>query len=127
MDEWVTVEEELRESLQHVPVPDGFEDRVMARIAARESRMRPVQRSVFAKMRPYGAWWAGIAAGLLVAVGGGDALHLRHQRQAREAAAVQAQMDVAMQLTNHAWNEVQIGLDHSSAGRFAQLWNGTEK
>ena len=64
---------------------------------------------------------------LVVAVGGGNALLVHHQRQAREAAAVQAQMDMAMQLTNHALNEVQIGLDRSPAGKFAQLWNGTEK
>jgi anti-sigma factor RsiW len=123
-----TIEDKLRESLRHVPAPAGFADQVMARVAERETRARrPVPRSMLASIRLYGAWWAGIAAALMVTVGGGDALFVRHQRQAREAAAVQAQMDVAMQLTNHALNEIQIGLDRSPAGKFAQLWNGTEK
>jgi hypothetical protein len=122
------LERELRQSLQHVPAPDGFTDRVMARIADRESQaMKPVRRKTFAGMQTSGAWWAGIAAALMMAVGGGNALHVRHQRQEREAAAVQAQMDMAMQLTSHALNEVQIGLDRSPAGKFAQLWNGTQQ
>ncbi len=121
-------ESELRRELQHVPAPDGFTDRVMARIVEREARPpKSVRRGMTARMRPYGAWWAGIAAGLIVAVGGGDALFVHHQRQEREAAAVQAQMDIAMQLTSHALNQVQIGLDRSPAGKFSQLWNGTEK
>ena len=128
MDERNEIEEQLRESLQHVPAPDGFADRVMARIAERESRApKPVRRSTFGDLRQYGAWWAGIAAALIITVSGGNVLLVRHQREAREAAAVQAQMDMAMQLTNHALNEVQIGLDRSPAGKFAQLWNGTEK
>ena len=135
MDEFVeqfrkneALESDLRHSLQHVPAPDGFTARVMARIAERELLARqPVQRSTFGGMRQYGAWWAGIAAALILTVGGGDALHVRHQRHEREAAAVQAQMDMAMQLTSHALNEVQTGIDRSPAGRFAQLWNGTQQ
>ena len=120
------LEADLRQSLQHVPAPEGFEDRVMARVA-RPQKTRQATRRVFGSKGQYGAWWAGIAAALVMSVGAGDALHVRHQRQQREAAAVQAQMDMAMQLTSHAWNEVQVGLVRSPAGRFAQLWNGTEK
>ena len=122
------LETDLRQFLARVPAPEGFEDRLMARLAERERpKAKPVSRMLFGSGKQYGAWWAGIAAALLLSVGGGDALHVRHERQQREAAAVQAQMDMAMQLTSHALNEVQIGIVRSPAGRFAQLWNGTEK
>ena len=116
----------MRQSLRHVPAPVGFTDRVMSRIAERDRRVpQPVRRGALLRGRPYAAWWAGVAAALVVAVSGGNALHVRHQRQAQEAAAVQAQLDVAMQLTSHALGQVQTGLDRSPAGKFARVWNGT--
>jgi hypothetical protein len=57
---------------------------------------------------------------LLLAVGG-DIVHLRHQRQDREATKVQQQMDLAMQLTSHALDEVDVGLGHSHAARYTQM------
>lgn len=120
------LEDELRKSLAHVPPPDGFTDRVMARVTERETARRRAAspRTKSAAGIPRRAWWTAAAAALVLTIGGGNALHLRHQRQEREAAAVQAQMEYALQLTNHALNEVQTGLDHSPAGRFAALWNG---
>lgn len=129
VDEQFSIEEQLRDSLRHVPAPEGFTDRVMSRIGdtgGRRAKVLSMRSSTFGNVAPYGSLWAGIAAALLVAAGGGG-MYVHQQRQAREAAAVQAQIDMAMQLTSHALNEVQIGLHRSPAGRFEQLWNGTEK
>ena len=126
MDDLKKTEEELRQSLTHVPAPDGFTDRVMERVAARgRAAERPLgQSGVLLGMRQHAGWWTSLAAMLALALGGSDAMHVRHQRHAREAAAAQAQVDLAMQLTNHALNEVETGLERSPAGRFVQLWNG---
>ena len=129
MDEQVSIEEQLRDSLRHVPAPEGFTDRVMSRLGEKDGtrpKVVPIQRSTFANVSPFRVWWTGIAAALVVAVGGAG-VYLHQQRQAREAAVVQAQMEVAMQLTSHALNGVQMGLHRSPAGRFERLWNGTEK
>src|SRR5438094_10203640 len=92
LEEMETLEQDLRDALHHVPAPQGFTERVMSRVAERDQRPRkPVRRLSLASVRPYGAWWAGIAASLIVAVGGGDALLVRHHRQVKEEAAVQAQ------------------------------------
>ena len=120
------VESELRQSLQHVPAPDGFTDRVMARVAEREAARtsRPVRTrkgsTGFGGMHRNTNWWTAIAAMLLLAVGG-DITYLRHQRVEREAAKVQQQMDLAMQLTSHALDEVDVGLEHSHAARYTQM------
>ncbi|SEC28992.1 anti-sigma factor [Terriglobus roseus] len=120
------VESELRQSLQHVPAPDGFSDRVMARVAereaARKSRLVPTRQSSsgFGGMHRNAGWWTAIAAVLLLAVGG-DLTYLRHKRVEREAAQMQQQMDLAMQLTSHALDKVDVSLERSHAGRYTQL------
>lgn len=120
------VESELRQSLQHVPAPDGFADRVMARVAEREAArtVRPVRARYssagFGGMHRNAGWWTAIAAMLLLAVGG-DVTYLRHQRTEREAAKMQQQMDLAMQLTSHALDEVDVSLERSHASRYTQL------
>ena len=128
MGETERIEEELRHGLRHVAAPQEFTNRVMARVAERGSTREAskASRGLLLTMRRHAGWLAAVAA-LLIAIGGGEALHVRSQRQAREAAVAQAQIDLAMQLTNHALNEVTTGLDRSRAGRFAQLWDGTEK
>lgn len=130
MDEWSEIEQELRHCLQHVPAPEGFTGRVMARVEDRE-RARTGRASKGSRMSAgtasHAGWWVAVAAALALAVGGGDVLHLRHLRQQREAAAVQAQLDLAMQMTNHALNEVGVGLDRSPIGRFTQMLNATQK
>jgi type VI protein secretion system component VasF len=120
------VENELRQSLQHVPAPDGFADRVMARVAEREaartSRPASARQSTsgFSGMHRNTGWWTAIAAMLLLAVGG-DITYLRHQRTEREAAKVQKQMDLAMELTSHALDKVDVGLERSHAARYTQM------
>ena len=131
MDEFKDIEEDLRRCLQHVPAPEGFTGRVMARVGEREAGRAVVREAagnrVFAGVHRRAEWWIAAAAALVLCVGGGDALHVKHLRQQREAAAMQAQLDLAMQVTNHALNEVGIGLDRSPVGRFTQMFNGIQK
>jgi len=125
LDESV-VESELRQALKHVPAPDGFTDRVMGRVNQREagrgSRPAPAKSfsAGFGGMHRNAGWWPAIAAMLLLAMGG-DIAYLRHQRTEREAANVQQQMDLAMQLTSHALDEVNVSLERSHAGRYTQM------
>ncbi|MGI4758152.1 MAG: hypothetical protein ACRYGF_15055 [Janthinobacterium lividum] len=132
MDEFRGVEEDLHRSLRRVPAPDGFTGRVMLRVAEREIGRRTPDihevrhRGLSIAGHSRAAWWTALAAMLALTVGGGDLLHLRHQRQVQQATAAQAQVDLAMQLTSHALNEVEIGLDRSPAGRFTHFLNGTQ-
>lgn len=128
MDDLTEVENALRLALRHRPAPDGFTARVLARVAevqnhegaARRGERR--QAGALLRMHPTAAWWSAAAAAVLLAVGGGNALHIRHQHQAQRARAAEAQVDLAMQLTNHALNEVTVNLSHSHAGQFTQMW-----
>ena len=135
MDELTEIrkmEQELRDCLQHVDVPAGFTERVMARLSECEpARLHVIVQGprkfvggLSQMVHSRAAWWTAAAAALALAAGSGELLHVRHQRHQIAAAQAQAQMDLAMQLTNHALNEVQGGFDRSSAGRFATLWNG---
>jgi hypothetical protein len=123
-DEAAAVEAELRHCLAHVPAPEGFTDRVMARVSAKAVvRKQAQRRALFAKAPQPAAWWMAIAAMLLLAVGG-DVAYLHHERQQREAAVQQdaeQQMDRAFQLTNHALDQVQGGIDRTQAGKFTEI------
>jgi len=116
-------EAELRGALQHVAAPEGFTDRVMARVHEREvgRALRAKQQSGFGgfvkRVERHAAVWTSIAAMLLLSAGGG-VMYTRHQQEERRAAEVQRQMDFAMELTSHALENVQDGLDHSTAGQF---------
>ena len=133
MDDLKELEDALARELRHVSAPDGFTGGVMQRIAERRgTRAEQAQRGKRGMTgfpgRPGTALsWAAAAAALAVSVGGGNFLHARHVRQMQQAAEARAQIDLAMQLTNRALNEVQADLDRSLTQRFAQLSNGTEK
>ncbi|MGI4852920.1 MAG: hypothetical protein ACRYF4_02590 [Janthinobacterium lividum] len=121
------IEEALRSSLQHVAAPAGFNQRVQARIAQRAAnqqvRTAPrVATAVFSGGSRRMGWWTAIAA-MLALSAGADVSYLRHERQQ----AAQAKVDYAMQLTTHALDEVEMGVNRSSAGRFAQLRNETSR
>ncbi len=126
MDDVTEIEEGLRQALRHVPAPEGFADRTVARAAASGGRSsRRGGTGTLLRMHPAAAWWCAVAAALLLAVGGGDALHLHNQHRAQQEQAAQAEVDRALRLTNHALNEVTVNLDRSHAGRFTRLWNET--
>ncbi|MEK6396518.1 MAG: hypothetical protein V4734_00400 [Terriglobus sp.] len=115
------VEHDLRTCLQHVPAPQGFTDRVMARVAEREAaRKRRNSLVGFAAAHKRASWWTAIAATLLFAVGG-DMVHLHHVREARRAAEAQQQLDLAMQLTNHALEQVDTSMERTQAARLTQI------
>ncbi len=132
--EAAAVEAELRHCLAHVPAPEGFTERAIARVSAKaaQSELKTAVReqaktqrrsTPFAKAQQPAAWWTAIAAMLLLAVGG-DVAYLHHQRQQREAAVQQdaeQQMDRAFQLTNHALDKVQGGIDRTQAGKFTEI------
>jgi hypothetical protein len=115
------IEEGLRRGLKHVAAPEGFTDGVMARVAAREkSRLVLAQKKApFVGLHRNAGVWTSIAAALVLAVGGG-LIHTRHVEQEREAAQVQAQLDLAMELTGHALDHVQGNLDKSPAGQLLE-------
>jgi hypothetical protein len=119
------VEAGLRQGLRHVPAPAGFTDRVMTRVAEREAsrEARMPKKVVFGGLHRNAGVWTSIAAALVLAVGGG-VMHTRHVQQEHEAAQVQAQLDLAMELTGRALDQVQGNLDKSPAG---QLLNSLGK
>ena len=122
--EIVELEKALRTSLQHRSAPDGFTVRVKQRVAERslrqKKRLLPV--SAGTGTRRAAAWWTAVAATLALSAGA-DRLHLRHQQQQ----VAQQQVDYAMQMTTHALDEVEMGVNRSPAGRFAQLLNETQR
>lgn len=125
MDETRDIEQRLREALVHVPAPEGFEERVMARADASHVKPERVPGTLL-RMTPRAAWWTAAAAMLALTVGGGDALHVRHQHTLQQERAAEAEVDLAMQLTSHALNEVELDLDKSPAGRFTQMLNAPQ-
>jgi hypothetical protein len=137
MDEMETeltqVEDRLRQTLRHVEAPPGFTDRVMARVAEREAgrtQRADVQRKKlsrgFVGMHRQAGWWTAVAAALVLSLGGGAMFqhHQREQEAEAQAQEAQAQLDLALQLTSHALNQVQGGLDRSPAG---QILKGLDK
>lgn len=115
------IEHDLRTCLQHVPAPEGFTDRVMQRVATRDAaRKRRNSLVGFATAHKRAGWWTAIAATLLFAIGG-DMLHLHHVREERRAAEAQQQLDLAMQLTNHALEQVDTSMERTQAARLTQI------
>jgi hypothetical protein len=94
-------ESDLRESLQARSAPDGFADRVMARIPPRRPRWQPVWR------------WAAVAAVLAVTVFGG----IEHDRQQRIAGEhAREQVMLALRITGSTLHQVQDKVSEGSAG-----------
>lgn len=117
------VERELRQCLQHVPAPAGFTDRVMARVAAGTDvprKGRVLSMAAFTGMHRRQGWWSAIAAALLLTVGG-DMVHVYRTHEAQRQAAAQHQVDLAMQITNRALDQVGEGLERSHAAKLTQI------
>jgi anti-sigma-K factor RskA len=94
------LDRELKESLQRVPAPEGFADRVMERVAGQQNRVlvMPWRRSQ--------VWQAVIAAVALIAVmSGATAFEQRRQERLR-AELLQQQFDVAMRVTGRTLDGV---------------------
>ncbi|MFZ0517281.1 MAG: hypothetical protein WBF45_18015 [Acidobacteriaceae bacterium] len=100
-------EQELRKSLQAVPAPDGFADRVLARVETLPHH-EPAPWPVRAIRNPVvrGA----IAAALLLSIGAGG--YIEHQR-ARQIAGEHARQQVllALRITSSTLQDVRNKVD----------------
>ena len=73
----MSLENELRQALRRVPAPEGFAERVLARVGEPHREPRP-------------AWWRAVAATLLLgAILGGWGAHQTMQRREGERAREQ--------------------------------------
>ncbi len=93
-------EREVREQLTARDAPEGFADRVMARVAERhEARQR---RRWF--RQPVWGWAAATALAAVVAIGAG----LQHQRdQRRQGEEARAQVMLALRITGTTLRDVE--------------------
>ena len=115
------LEHDLRACMRHVPAPEGFTDRVMQRVATREAARKQKSSFVaFASAHKRAGWWTLVAATLLFAIGG-DMVHLHRVREERRATEAQQQLDLALQLTNHALDQVDTSMERTSGARFTQI------
>lgn len=89
-------ERELEESLKRVAAPEGFADRVMARVSGHAA---PEQRQPRLLVLRTGLAWRAVAAVALLGVllGAAEVAHERQEK--RQAKMVQQKFDIAMQIT----------------------------
>ena len=111
MNPSMNVDQELRDALQRKQAPPDLADRVLARInngeGATASNRGPGSHGVFR--------WLAAAAVLAIAVGGAERYHT--QQQAAEAARVQEELRVALQITNETLAVVQSKLSQPADAR----------
>lgn len=94
------LERQLKDDLGRVTPPDGFADRVMLRVQARErARVRVMPRQVRHV-------WQAIAAVALIGalLGTAGVVHRRHERERAEM--VQRQFDLAIEITQRTLDGV---------------------
>jgi hypothetical protein len=106
-------EQELTQALRPVAPPDGFADRVLARLQpARLGPATPVRAKVVT-MTPRPRIWASgaLAATLIGAAFIGQQAHVRHQRQQAELA--QQQFETAMQITDQTLEQTRRQLQQA--------------
>lgn len=104
--ELIELERNLREGLQRVAAPLGFEARVMVAAVGRERRRR------WARMR---AGWA-VAAVLLLA-GAGGAVEYQHMEYERKAAVAQEQVGLALHIAAQKLDLVRHELNEKGDAR----------
>lgn len=110
------VEQRLKNDLERVAAPEGFADRVMERVRAKEhARLRLMPRRMMHV-------WQAIAAVALVAVflGGVEAVHRRQEQ--RRAEVIQRQFEQAMEITQRTLDGVgervsEAGVKHDKGER----------
>lgn len=91
-------ERELEESLKRVAPPEGFADRVMARVSGHAAPEQRQPRLLVLPLRTGHAWRAVAAVALVgVLLGAAEVAHERQEK--RQAEMVQQKFDIAMQIT----------------------------
>ncbi len=104
----MNMDNELRDALRRKQAPDDLADRVLARINNGEARdaQAPTVRSG-AGSHPVLRW---LAAAAVLAVAAGSAERYYTQQQAAEAARVQEELRMALQITHDTLAVVQTKL-----------------
>jgi hypothetical protein len=108
----------LRRSLAPVDPPDGFAQRVRARV---ERERRPVRRVPLQGV----ARWVAVAAALFAVVGG--PVLWRQYETRREALAARAQVLLALQIASHQLNSVHRQVVRPSSPRLQAVPAGATK
>ena len=94
----MSLENELRQALRRVPAPEGFAERVLARVNEPHRESRP-------------AWWRAVAATLLLgAIFGGWGAHETMRR--REGERAREQVLLALRITGEKVAHAQRGVRH---------------
>jgi hypothetical protein len=104
----MNMDNELREALRRKQAPDDLADRVLTRIRNGEAQTAPAQTIRSGAGSHPAMRWLAAAAVLAVAVGGAERYYT--QQQAAEAARVQEELRVALQITNDTLAIVQSKL-----------------
>jgi hypothetical protein len=107
-------ERELREQLTARDAPEGFADRVMARVA------RPDVPRVRWFRQPVWQWAAGMALAVVVTLGGG--IQYEHQRQ-EQGERARAQVMLALRITGTTLRDVERKINNP-VGRQGHAGNG---
>lgn len=97
----MNIDHELRDALRRKQAPADFADRVLARIDAGKPQAQPGGAGAHPVLR-----WLAAAAVLAVAAGGAERYYTQ-QQQAAEAARVQEELRIALQITNDVLARVQ--------------------
>ena len=109
----MNMDNELRNALRRKQAPADLADRVLARINEQQAPARPAGQVSSDRLRQgYGTQgmrrWLAAAAVLAVAAGGAERYYT--QQQAAEAARVQEELRIALQITNDTLAVVQSKL-----------------
>jgi len=127
LDNLTVFEEKLKGELARVPAPEGFADRVMARVAAQNHAEATKRGKVLAfrpGMIPRSRIWMTVAAAVLIAVATGSGVrveqHLAQQaaeqrQEHAKAELAQQQFALAMQVTSRTLVEVQERIGKAGA------------
>lgn len=100
-------EQQLTQSLRRVAAPEGFADRLMARVEAKTPRRAKVLsfRSPATRTWLTGALAATLALGVFL----GEQAHIREQQ--RQQAHVEQQFETAMRVTDQALDRTRTRLE----------------
>lgn len=111
----MTFEDDLQRALRRRPAPPDLADRVLARLAPEPAAARDGQRPAPAARIPgrdtMTRWLAAAAAVTLLAAG--SARYYEYRQAAAEAARVQQELQLALQITTETLARVQQRLDSS--------------
>lgn len=106
MNPFMNIDDELREALRRKQAPADLADRVLARINEQPAQQR--QAGPTSSGQGVRRWLA--AAAVLAVAAGGAERYYTQQRQAAEAARVQEELRIALQITSETLVVVQSKL-----------------